>query len=252
MKSNASFCALSGFVLACGFLALVPAARAAEFPILAPGAKILFIGDSITDGGRARTGNDYNHTMGQSYPFLLSAQLGYRFAERNLTFLNRGISGNQVLDLEKRWKTDVLDLKPDVLSILIGINDTFFSKGETFEQFEPTYDKLIADTLAALPGVRIILGEPFLLPVGKFKDNFPSQLAELKKRQDAAARLAAKYHLPLIRYQQAYDAACKRAPADHWCWDGIHPHYAGHALMAEEWLKTVGALPSAAGAVHRP
>ena len=215
---------------------------AADYPIFVPGSTILFIGDSITDGGRARTGNDYNHIMGQSYPFLIAAELGCRLAERNLTFINRRISGNTVLDLKSRWQTDVLNLKPDVLSILIGVNDTFFSKGETFEQYEPTYDALIAQTLATLPNIRIILGEPFLLPVGAFKENYAAKLAELKKRQDVVERLAAKYHLPIVRYQPAFDAACKRAPADHWCWDGVHPHYAGHALMADEWLKTAAAL----------
>ena len=146
-----------------------------------------------------------------------------------------------MLDLKSRWQTDVLNLKPDVLSILIGVNDTFFSKGETFEQYEPTYDALIAQTLATLPNIRIILGEPFLLPVGAFKGNYAAKLAELKKRQEVVERLAAKYHLPVVRYQPAFDAACKRAPADHWCWDGVHPHYAGHALMADEWLKTIAA-----------
>jgi len=128
-------------------------------------------------------------------------ELGYRYAERNLWFINRGIRGNRVLDLAKRWQADVLDLKPDVLSILIGINDTFFRNGETLEQYETTYNKLIADTLAALPKIRSILGEPFLPPVGKFKDNYQSQLAELKKRQDVVDRLTTKYYLPLIRYQ---------------------------------------------------
>lgn len=224
---------------------MISSGRAAEpvFPVLRQNATIVFIGDSITDGGRARTGNDYNHTMGQSYPFILSSTLGNRLAERDLTFINRGISGNTVTDLRARWQSDVLDLKPDVLSILVGVNDSLFAKGETFEQFEPIYDQLLHDTLAALPNTHIVLGEPFLLPVGKFKDNYAANLAEVKKRQDVVARLAAKYKLPLIRYQAAYNEACKRAPADHWSWDGVHPHYAGHALMADEWLKTVSALP---------
>ena len=225
-------------------LCAAPAALSSEFPVLRPKSTVVFIGDSITDGGRARTGRDYNHTMGQSYAFILAAMLGDQLAERDLTFINRGISGNTVPDLQARWKADVLDLKPDFLSILVGVNDTFFPKGggETVEQYEQGYDQLLGDTLAALPGVKIVLGQPFLLPVGKFKDNYATALSKLKERQAAVDRLAAKYHLPVIRYQEAFDAACRRAPADHWSWDGVHPHYAGHALMAREWVKSVSLL----------
>jgi len=221
-----------------------PDSTSSAYPVLRPKNTVVFIGDSITDGGRARTGQDYNHTMGQGYAFILAAMLGDQLAERDLTFINRGISGNSVSDLQARWKTDVLDLKPDVLSILVGVNDTFFPRkgGETVEQYEQGYDTLLRETLAALPGVKIVLGQPFLLPVGKFKDNYPASFAELKKRQAAVDRLAAKYQLPVIRYQEAFDAACRRAPADHWSWDGVHPHYAGHGLMAEEWMKTVSAM----------
>ena len=225
-------------------LGAAPSSMDSAFPVLRPKSTVVLIGDSITDGGRARTGRDYNHTMGQSYAFLIAGMLGDQLAERNLTFINRGISGNTVPDLQARWKADVLDLKPDFLSILVGVNDTFFQKGaeETVEQYEQGYDKLLGDTLAALPGVKIVLGQPFLLPVGKFKDNYATSLAKLKERQAVVDRLAAKYHLPVIRYQETFDAACRRAPADHWSWDGVHPHYAGHALMAREWMKTVSLL----------
>jgi lysophospholipase L1-like esterase len=220
------------------------ASTSSGFAVLRPKNTVVFIGDSITDGGRAKKGSDYNHTMGQGYAFILAATLGDQLAERGLTFINRGISGNTVPDLQARWKTDVLDLKPDVLSILVGVNDTLYPKKgtETVEQYEQGYDQLLSETLAALPGVKIVLGQPFLLPVGNFKANYASSLAEVKKRQAAVDRLAAKYRLPVIRYQEAFDAACRRAPADHWSWDGVHPHYAGHGLMAREWMKTVSAM----------
>lgn len=226
------------------FLSMVPVLSADEalLPVLRPNATIVFIGDSITDGGRARTGSDFNHTMGQDYAYLLAARLGTRLAERNLTFVNRGISGDRVLDLQARWKTDVLDLKPEVLSILVGINDTLAPRGETLEQFAEIYDRILQDTLVALPNIRIVLGEPFLLPVGKYQASYAATLSEVKKRQNVVARLAEKYHLPLIRYQAVFDAACARAPAAHWSWDGVHPHYAGHGLMAEAWLETLGEL----------
>ena len=223
-------------------VSLPAASEDSSLPVLRAKDTVVFIGDSITDGGRARTGNDYNHTMGQSYAFIIAATLGTRLAEQDLTFINRGISGNTVTDLQARWQTDVIALKPDVLSILVGINDTFSSKGETLEQFEQRYDQILRDTLAALPKVRIILGEPFVLPVGKYKDNFAATRAEVEKRQRVVASLAAKYHLPIVHYQKAFDEAQNQAPAGHWSWDGIHPHYAGHGLVADEWLRTVGQL----------
>lgn len=204
-------------------------------------AIVLFQGDSITDGGRWRTGSDYNHIMGQDYAYIIAAEVGTRYPERAITFVNRGIGGNTVADLAKRWQSDTLDLKADVLSILVGVNDTLI-EGETAEAYEQIYDDLIAQTLAAKPGIKIVLGEPFLLPVGKWKDGYGAQRAEIAKRQAAVARLAGKYHLPLVLYQKAFDEACQRAPAEHWSWDGVHPTYAGHGLMAREWLATVSAF----------
>lgn len=208
--------------------------------VLHAGDTVVFQGDSITDGGRMRTGNDYNHTMGQDYAYILAARLGATYSERNITFINRGISGDTVPLMAARWKTDTLDLRPNLLSILVGVNDTFYSaEGETADQYEQSYDKLLADTIAALPGVKIVLGESFLLPVGRYKTDYAKKLAELKKRQDAVARLAAKYHLPLIHYQQMMTDACVKAPPERWSWDGVHPTYAGHGLMAEEWMRVV-------------
>jgi lysophospholipase L1-like esterase len=203
-----------------------------QFSYLHENATVLFQGDSITDGGRQRTGSDLNHIMGQDYAYILAAQIGSAIPERNVRFLNRGVSGERIVDLAARWQADALALKPDILSILVGINDTFGSKGSlTAEEYETAYDKLLAETIAALPACKIVLGEPFLLPVGKHQATYADELAELKKKQAAVARLAAKYNLPLIHYQQAFDDAQTKAPADRWSWDGIHPTYAGHGLM---------------------
>lgn len=208
------------------------------------GNTLLFQGDSITDGGRQRTGSDYNHIMGQDYAYILAAEIGSRYPERGLIFVNRGISGDRVIELAARWQKDTLDLKPNLLSILVGINDTLGRgpRSETVEEYERTYDKLLADTISALPGTRIVLGEPFLLPVGKHKDDYAAEMVEVKKRQAVVERLAARYHLPIVLYQDAFDAARAKAPADHWSWDGVHPTYAGHGLMAQEWLRTVDAF----------
>ena len=205
---------------------------------------VLFQGDSITDGGRQRTGSDYNHIMGQDYAYILAAQIGAESPQRDLVFINRGNSGNRVPDLEARWQQDTIALHPQLLSILIGVNDllTEGDRAQTAEQFEAAYDKLLAETVAALPATKIVLGEPFLMPVAKQKAAYATNIVEMKKRQAAVDRLAAKYHLLVVHYQQVFDAACAAAPPEHWSWDGVHPTYAGHGLMAREWLRTVDAF----------
>jgi lysophospholipase L1-like esterase len=209
-----------------------------EYSFLKQNFVVLFQGDSITDGGRQKTGNDLNHIMGQDYAYILSAEIGSDIPDRNLHFINRGVSGERIVDLAARWKEDTLALKPDVLSVLVGINDLFGSRELlTTEEFLAYYDKLLAETVAALPGTKIVLGEPFLLPVGKHQANYAQEMSELKRRQAIVAQLGAKYHLPVIHYQQAFDDALKKAPAEYWCWDGVHPTYAGHGLMARLWLR---------------
>ena len=219
---------------------------AAPFPAFHENDVIVFQGDSITDGGRARSGNDHNHTMGQDYAYIVSGCISSQCPERHLTFLNRGIGGQKVGDLAARWQKDTLDLKPTIVSILVGIND---SQAHTLPAaFEQTYDQMLAGTVAALPHVRLVLCAPFTLPVGKFKANYGPWQAEVQERAKVVEKLAAKYHAPVVRLQPILDEACKRAPAEYWLWDGIHPDYCGHYLLAQEWIRTVndfyGSRPS--------
>lgn len=204
--------------------------QAAE-PITAftPNARILFQGDSITDGNRGRSA-DPNHILGHGYAFIIAAKYGAAFPEANLDFMNRGISGNTVLDLEKRWIKDTLDLKPDILSILIGVNDN--GKNVPLDQYEQVYDKLLIDAKAANPKIKLVLGEPFVKPVGKINEG-------IIKRQEIVARLAKKHGAALIHFQTVFNDAIKRAPADYWIWDHVHPTYRGHQLMADEWERVV-------------
>jgi lysophospholipase L1-like esterase len=193
------------FVLSTLLLLNTPIFADDSMPVFHKDDVILFQGDSITDGGRQREGSDYNHIMGQDYGYILAAQIGLQFPERNLTFVNRGIGGNTVKDLAARWQNDALNFKPNLLSIIVGINDTLGS--ETADDYEKTYDKLLSDTVAALPSVKIVLGEPFILPVGKWKDDYSAHLDEVKKRQGIVERLGNKYNLPVIHFQQAFDGA---------------------------------------------
>jgi lysophospholipase L1-like esterase len=206
-----------------------------------PGDTILFQGDSITDGNRGRS-PDPNHILGHGYQFIIAAKYGEMYPERHLTFINRGVSGNKVSDLAARWQSDALDLKPELLSILVGINDQMANVPPA--EFEKTYDKLLADTVAALPHVRFVLCEPFTLPVGPHKENYAPWLAAIQVRARIVERLATKYHAPVVHLQKAFDDACRRAPADYWIWDGVHPTYSGHQIVADEWVRTVNTFYS--------
>jgi lysophospholipase L1-like esterase len=214
------------------------AALCATEPIKAftPAARILFQGDSITDGNRGRSA-DPNHILGHGYVFLLAAKFGAACPEAKLEFFNRGISGNTVLDLEKRWQTDTIDMKPDVLSILIGVNDK--GCGVPLDQYEQTYDKLLADAKAANPKLKLVLCEPFIVNHRATTPQHGSPNADIVKRQEIVERLAKKHGAALVRFQAALDRATERAPAIHWIWDDIHPTYSGHQILADEWERVV-------------
>ena len=196
-------------------------------------ARILFQGDSITDGNRGRN-EDPNHILGHGYCFIIAAKYGAQYPERKLTFINRGISGNKVTDLAARWQSDTLDLKPDVLSIMIGIND---SGKIPLDQYEQIYDQLLVDAKTANPSLRFILCEPFYLPKAGHQPDDERAL-DVKKRQAIVAKLTRKHHAARVKFQRVFDEACKRAPAQYWVWDSVHPTYSGHQLMADEWIKT--------------
>ena len=197
-----------------------------------PNARILFQGDSITDGNRGRTA-DPNHILGHGYVFITAARHGAAFPDRKLDFMNRGVSGNTVLDLEKRWHADTLDLKPDVLSILIGVNDS--CRGVPLDQYEQVYDRLIIAAKTANPKLKLVLCEPFLAAKGDPND-------DIHKRGAIVARLAQKHGAALVHFQRVFDEAAKHAPADYWIWDNVHPTYRGHQLMADEWERVVRAF----------
>ena len=205
-------------------------------PAFTPDARILFQGDSITDGNRGRT-PDPNHILGHGYQALIASRFGADLPERRLTFINRGISGNTVADLAKRWTNDAVVLRPDLLSVLIGIND--LHRGVPAEQYRDQYDQLLALTVTALPGVKLVLGEPFALPVGRMTNHWTDFQGQLLERIAIVHELGKKYGAPVVRYQALFEAATRRAPAEYWIWDGIHPTYAGHQLMADEWVRTV-------------
>jgi lysophospholipase L1-like esterase len=206
------------------------------------GMVYLFQGDSITDGNRGRTA-DPNHIMGHGYAFTIASRLGADYPEKELVFYNRGISGNKVSDLAERWQRDTLDLKPDVLSILIGINDVndmIQNKGISIEQFEAQYISILDRALAEFPSIIFVLCQPFVLPVGTLTEKFDVWNREVHERQLIVKKLADRYNAVLVDFQMVMNKACLRAPAAYWIWDGIHPTVPGHEILAREWLLQVG------------
>lgn len=220
-------------LLACLLLPLaVLAAPVVEpIPAFASGGRILFQGDSITDGNRGRSA-DPNHILGHGYVFIIAARHGAAFPSAGLDFYNRGVSGNTVRELQKRWTKDTLELKPDLLSVMIGVNDS--SKNVPLKEYERTYDELLAAARAANPKLKLVLCAPFV----KHKDGPVPE--DIVARQAVVARLAAKYGAALVEFQKVFDAATTtQVPADYWIWDRVHPTYRGHQLMADEWERVV-------------
>lgn len=210
---------------------------------LKPGSVVLFQGDSITDAGRSRRNTRPNNaqSLGNGYPFLIGCELLRDQADATLKIYNRGISGNKVPDLQKRWQKDCIDLKPTVLSILIGVNDIWHKlngryKG-TVKDYETGFRKLLKDTIAALPETRIVICEPFVLRCGAINEKwFP----EFDNRRAVAKKLAGEFKLTFVPFQSMFDKATKTAKPNYWAGDGVHPSLAGHALMAKTWREVTG------------
>ncbi len=213
------------------FFASVLTLRALE-PISAfnSGCRILFQGDSITDGNRGRS-LDPNHILGHGYAFITAARHGAAFPERKLDFFNRGVSGNTVLDLDKRWTKDTLELHPDLLSVMIGVNDN--GKGVSVEVYEATYDKILTEAREQNPKLKLVLMEPFVRHPGK---PVPEGIVS---RQAVVAKLAQKHGAALVRLQKLFDDAAAKTADDYWVWDSVHPTYRGHQLLADEWERVV-------------
>ncbi|MCA0756833.1 SGNH/GDSL hydrolase family protein [Paenibacillus sp. N4] len=205
---------------------------------------ILFQGDSITDGARGRN-EDPNHILGHSYAYLIGARLGFEQAEQRPVIYNRGISGNRISDVYARWNEDAISLKPDLISILIGVNDAWrtmnaLPSGVT-DRFGRAYRHLLEETREVLPDTELVLCEPFILNTGAPAENWPAWSELLASYQNTVRELAQEFGAVFVTLQSVFDAACGRAEASYWLWDGVHPTAAGHELIAQQWLATVKA-----------
>jgi lysophospholipase L1-like esterase len=211
--------------------------------IFEKGDKVLFIGDSISDYERKRpVGEGLFNAWGTSFVADAASLLSCTYPELHLRFVNMGISGHTVRDLYSRWQTDVMDQKPDWVSILIGINDVWcqFDMPEMKElhvpldEYEATYEKLILQTLSTAKGM--ILMTPYYME--------PNRLDPMRIRMDeygaAVKRLAEKYSLVFIDLQKAWDGLFQHMHSSNIAWDRVHPNQIGHMFIARQFLNSVG------------
>ncbi|MFE9692130.1 SGNH/GDSL hydrolase family protein [Micromonospora sp. NPDC005806] len=201
------------------------------------GGRVLFIGDSITDAGRDRScGAD----LGTGYAMMAGAWFTARHPGHRATFLNRGVSGDRVRDLRARWEQDCLALAPQVVSVLIGINDTW----QRYTRDDPTnaadfardYRHILEGTHRL--GARLVLVEPFLVPLD---DEQRGWRADLDPKVEVVRKLAAEFDATLVAVDDLFQAA--EVDDRVWTRDGVHPTPFGHALIAQAWLRA--ATPAA-------
>ena len=205
--------------------------------------RILFQGDSITDAGRDR--QDHSR-LGVGYPRLVEASLGLDEPGKH-EFMNRGISGNRIVDLYARIKADIINLKPDLMSILIGVNDVWHELSENpngvdADKFFKIYSMLIEEVKEALPNIKIMILEPFVLPGCSTVENWDYFSTEVPKRAEMARKIAEKFGLPFIPLQKGFDELSEKAPHEYWLGDGVHPTAKGHEFIKNQWLKAYKSL----------
>lgn len=201
---------------------------------------LLFQGDSITDGNRGRN-SDLNHVMGHGYQYIVGAKLHVDNLEKNIKVLNRAISGNRIADLYGRWVEDTLNLNPTVLSILIGVNDAWFSYenkcGSDVKRYEKIYRMMLDETIEHNPSCKLVIMEPFVgeyFSEEKRKQFFWDYVSALAQ---SAKGIAADYGAVFVPLQEMFNEYSKRIPAENLIWDGVHPTIIGHELIARKWLE---------------
>lgn len=195
---------------------------------------ILFQGDSVTDCGRDR-GNP--NGLGDGYVSVISKILKEEFSDYNLTIYNRGVSGNRAADLRLRWQRDCIDLKPTIVTILIGINDVWrrydANHITSAESFERSYRKILQKVKGEL-GAKIVMMEPFVNP---FPDDRKAWREDLDPKLEVVRKLAKEFKADLISLDEIFAKAYDANLPDHYAYDGVHPTPAGHELIAKSWLE---------------
>ncbi len=213
-----------------------------RLPKFKTGTRLVFMGDSITDMARGRHESDRNHYLGHSYVYLIAARLGVDMPEAKLDFYNRGIGSQNFADFRKRWKTDVIAMKPDLLSILAGTNDTHrLLAGMDIKEWEAEYRVSLEESRKENPDLRIVLADPFVLASGPLKnpEEFKRRRGKIDLMLPVVAKLAKDFDAVHVKMQDVFDGAAKAVSPEQWIWDGVHPLPQGHELIARNWIKEV-------------
>lgn len=213
-------------------------------PAFKTGTRLLFQGDSITDMNRGRNESDRNHYLGHSYVYLIAARLLVERPMDKLEFFNRGVGSSSMPDMVKRWEKETIGAKPDLVSVLFGVNDVRrFMQGTTPEQWEADYRSVLDASRKANPGIDFVLLDPFVLPSGPLKNagEFKKWRAEIDRMLPVVEKLSKEFSAVHIKTQAIFDAAAREVSPEHWIWDGIHPLPQGHELIARNWLQQTSA-----------
>ncbi len=206
----------------------------------------LFQGDSITDANRVDIDEGVGSCLfGYGYPILFASEY-LKKQKGKIQFINKGVSGNRIVDLYARIKDDIINLKPDIMSILIGVNDVWHElsvqNGVEARKFEMIYSMLIEEVKEALPDIKIIILEPFVLNGSGTEMYYDTFRDEVQKRSAAARRVAEKYNLYFVPLQEEFDKASADGDTTYWTTDGVHPTAAGHQLIKEELDRVVSTI----------
>lgn len=212
------------------------------------GLHILFTGDSLTDGNRYKKKEqawDLNHQMGHTYAYIINGILGSMYPEKHFCFTAKGVSGNRILDVYARNEVDLYPLKPDVLSILAGVNDgpgdrnNFQPTPKT--KYEKIYRMMLQDVREWLPNCQIILMEPFVCKSGKMKtaEDYSVWREAMAGYGQVVRALSEEFGAVFLPLQKLFDEKCAEFESEYWCWDGVHPTENGHGLIAREWIRAM-------------
>ncbi len=179
--------------------------------------------------------------MGFGYPRLVMDRLLEIFPEHQLQIYNRGVSGNRIQELVRRWEQDALRLRPDLISILIGVNDTwnylYLGLGSSPDGFCQVYRQLLENTREKLPMTALVLCEPFVLLTGEVTDEWEE---DISSRQSCVKELAKEFGAIFVPFQSALDkAVAEGVPAGQLLDDGVHPTQRGHRVLADRWIESV-------------
>ena len=201
----------------------------------------LFQGDSITDANRDDENQD-NFGLGCGYALLLASDIE-KNRKGEIKFINRGKSGDRITDVYARIKEDIINIKPDYMSILIGVNDVSHeltqSCGVTSEKFRKIYTMLIEEIKEALPEIKIIILEPFVLKGSATTLLWKQFNSEVRKLAVISKQVAEQCNLKFVPLQDIFDNASSDGDTRYWSVDGIHPTSAGHQIIKEELQKVV-------------